>query len=154
MDYNHPLAGQSLDYNIEILDKIEGFKEKIKYFMINKGIPPDSVGDFQIIYNENDKSINITIPKMYLFQNLTYLKFGLAMDLQSHLSDKIEDVRFIEIYEKLPIPSTKAAEDSVMKKVKEYNEKQQEETEGEDANEANGRSGPNRSECASNGRAY
>ncbi|TXT67562.1 MAG: Peptidylprolyl isomerase [Promethearchaeota archaeon] len=136
VDYNHPLAGQSLDYNIEILDKIEDFKEKIKYFMINKGIPPDSVGEFKIIYNENDKSLNITIPKMFLFQNLTYLKFGLAMDLQKHLSDKIDDVRFIEVYEKSPISdSQKATEESVMKKVKEYNEKQKEESEEEPAEE-------------------
>lgn len=135
IDYNHPLAGQSLDYNIELLDKIEEFDEKIKYFMINKGIPPDNIEDFEIKYNEENKSIDITIPKMYLFQNLTYLKFGLAIDLQNHLSDKIEDVRFIEIYEKMPIPSPKATEESVMQKVKEYDEKQQEEEQEEESKE-------------------
>lgn len=132
VDYNHPLAGQSLDYNVEILDKIEEFNEKIKYFLINKGIPPDNIEDFEIKYNEEDKSIDITIPKMYLFQNLTYMKFGLAMDLQNHLSDKIEDVRFIEVYEKMPTPSPQAAEESVMQKVKEYEEKQQEEAQEEE----------------------
>ena len=43
IDYNHPLAGQSIDYNLEIIDKIEDFNEKVEYFMINKGIPTENV---------------------------------------------------------------------------------------------------------------
>jgi FKBP-type peptidyl-prolyl cis-trans isomerase 2 len=42
IDYNHPLAGQSIDYNLEIIDKIEAFDDKIEYFMISKGIPKES----------------------------------------------------------------------------------------------------------------
>ncbi len=118
IDYNHPLAGQSIDYNLEIVDKIDEFSEKIEYFMISKGIPKENSAEF-IINHAKDKTLEITIPKMFLFQNLTYLKFGLAMDLQTHMSDEIEDVKFIEIYEKMPIPQTPA--ESVMQKVEEYN---------------------------------
>ncbi|MFX1448846.1 MAG: helix-hairpin-helix domain-containing protein [Promethearchaeota archaeon] len=118
IDYNHPLAGQSIDYNLEIIDKIEEFNEKIEYFMISKGIPKESANEF-IINRLKDKTLEITIPKMFLFQNLTYLKFGLAMDLQTHMGDEIEDVKFIEVYEKMPIPQTPA--ESVMQKVDEYN---------------------------------
>ncbi|MFX0046624.1 MAG: helix-hairpin-helix domain-containing protein [Candidatus Hermodarchaeota archaeon] len=118
IDYNHPLAGQSIDYNLEIIDKIEEFNEKIEYFMISKGIPKESANEF-IINRLKDKTLEITIPKMFLFQNLTYLKFGLAMDLQTHMSDEVEDVKFIEVYEKMPIPQTPA--ESVMQKVDEYN---------------------------------
>ena len=70
-----------------------------------------------------DKTLEITVPKMLLFQNLTYLKFGLAMDLQTHMGDEIEDVKFIEVYEKMPIPPTPA--ESVMQKVEEYNKEQE-----------------------------
>ncbi len=122
IDYNHPLAGQNIDYNIEILDKIEDFNKKIEYFMINKGIPQDNVSEFKINYDKKVKSLEIIIPKMFLFQNLTYLKFGLAMDLQSHMLDEINDVKYVEIYEKMPTPEI--TEDSVMKKVEEFNEKQ------------------------------
>ncbi|MHA1291829.1 MAG: helix-hairpin-helix domain-containing protein [Promethearchaeota archaeon] len=104
VDYNHPLAGQSLDYNLEIIDKIEDFNEKIEYFMISKGIPKENIPDFKISYNKEDKSLEITIPKMFLFQNLTYVKFGLAMDLQTYMGDEIGDVKFIEIYEKISLP--------------------------------------------------
>jgi len=126
IDYNHPLAGQSIDYNLEVVDKIEEFNEKVEYFMISKGIPKENVHEFQVKYNKDDKSLEITIPKMFLFQNLTYVKFGLAMDLQTHMADEIEDVKFIEIYEKMPIPPT--PKESVMQKVEEFNKDQAEES--------------------------
>ncbi len=119
VDYNHPLAGQSVDYNLEVVDKIEQFNEKIEYFMISKGIPKQNASEFKIKYSKDDKSLDITIPKTFLFQNLTYLKFGLAYDLQTHMSDDINDVKFIEIYEKMPIPAT--PEESVQEKIEEYN---------------------------------
>ena len=60
---------------------------------------------------------------MFLFQNLTYVKFGLAMDLQTHMGEEIDDIKFIEIYEKIPIPATPS--ESVMKKVEEFNKEQE-----------------------------
>ena len=126
IDYNHPLAGQILDYNIEVIDNIEDFNEKIEYFIVNKGIPAQSVADFKATYNKEDKSIEFTVPKMYLFQNLTMFKFGLAMDLQRHMEDEISDVKFIEVYEKMPIPAPPS--ESVMQKVEEFNKQQEEET--------------------------
>lgn len=128
LDYNHPLAGQSIDYNLEIIDKIDEFNEIIEYFMISKGIPKENAAEF-IINHTKDKTLEITIPKMFLFQNLTYLKFGLAMDLQTHMGDKIEDVKFIEVFEKIPIPQTPA--ESVMQKVDEYNKEHDHEHEHE-----------------------
>ncbi|MFX1259453.1 MAG: helix-hairpin-helix domain-containing protein [Promethearchaeota archaeon] len=117
IDYNHPLAGQSIDYNLEVIDKIEEFDEKIHNFMFSKGIPKEYISEFNFNYNKDDKSIEFTIPKMLLFQNLNYFKFGLAIDLQTHL--EIGDVRFIEVYEKMPI--SEAPSESVMKKVEEFN---------------------------------
>jgi peptidylprolyl isomerase len=127
IDYNHPLAGQNIDYNLEIIDKIEDFNEKIEYFMISKGIPQDNIKDFQISYIPKSKTLEITIPKMFLFQNLTYLKFGIAMDLQTHMHEEIGDVKFIEIFEKIPLPETPS--DSVMKKVEEFNKEQEDKEE-------------------------
>ena len=133
VDYNHPLAGQSLDYNIEIIDKIEEFEEKIEYFMISKGIPKENISDFKINYIKNDKTLEITIPKMFLFQNLTYVKFGLAMDLQTHMVDEIDDVKFIELYEKIPLPTTPS--ESVKQKVEEFNKQKEAEEESKESKE-------------------
>ncbi|MHA2392519.1 MAG: helix-hairpin-helix domain-containing protein [Promethearchaeota archaeon] len=123
IDYNHPLAGQSLDYNLEIVDIIENFDEKIEYFMINKGIPKENISDFKVNYVKDEKALEITIPKMFLFQNLTYVKFGLAMDLQTHMSEDIDDVKFIEVFEKMPMPTTPSQ--SVMEKVEEFNKEEE-----------------------------
>jgi peptidylprolyl isomerase len=128
LDYNHPLAGQSIDYNLEIVDRIDEFSDKIEYFMISKGIPKENASEF-IINHAKDKTLEITVPKMFLFQNLTYLKFGLAMDLQTHMGDEIEDVKFIEVYEKISIPQTPA--ESVMQKVDEYNKEHEHDHEHE-----------------------
>lgn len=130
IDYNHPFAGMNLDYNIEVIDKIEEFNDKVESFMISKGIPAGQTKEFKINYNKEDKSIEFIVPKMFLFQNLTYLKFGIAMDLQTHMADEIEDVKFVEIFEKMPVPAVPS--ESVMKKVEEFNKEQaQQETEQE-----------------------
>ncbi|MFX1391468.1 MAG: helix-hairpin-helix domain-containing protein [Promethearchaeota archaeon] len=130
IDYNHPLAGQSIDYNLEVIDKIEDFNDKIEYFMISKGIPQENIKDFQISYLPKTKTLEIIIPKMFLFQNLTYVKFGLAMDLQTHMSNEINDVKFIEIFEKIPLPE--APSESIKKKVEEFNKKQEDNEESRD----------------------
>jgi len=134
VDYNHPLAGQNIDYNLEIVDNIDSFEEKIEYFMLNKGIPKESISDFKLNYNKDDKSLEFTVPKMFLFQNLTYVKFGLAMDLQTHLADEINDVKFIEIFEKMPVPEPTS--ESVMKKIEEFNKQKEAEQPDEEGKEA------------------
>jgi peptidylprolyl isomerase len=117
IDYNHPLAGQSIDYNLEVIDKIESFEEKIEYFMLSKGIPKENIKEFTINHGK-DNELEITIPKMFLFQNLTYFKFGLAVDLQTHMGDKIGNVKFIETYEKMPIPTS--PKDSAQQKIEDF----------------------------------
>lgn len=129
VDYNHPLAGQLLDYNIEVIDKIEDFNEKIEYFMISKGIPKEDVENFEVSHDIKNKTLEIVIPKMFLFQNLTYLKFGLAMDIQTYMSDEIGDVKFIEIFEKIPIPPTPS--ESVKQKINDYNKEKEKENKDE-----------------------
>ncbi|HEY0087738.1 MAG TPA: hypothetical protein VGB37_02780, partial [Candidatus Lokiarchaeia archaeon] len=129
VDYNHPLAGQTLDYNIEVIDKIEEFNDKIEFFLISKGIPKENVLDFKINYIKENKLIEFTVPKQFLFQNIVFFKFGLAMDLQTHMAEEINDVKFIEIYEKINIPTSKS--ESVMKKVEEFNQEQEIQKEAE-----------------------
>ena len=134
IDYNHPLAGHTLNYEVEIIDKIEDFNEKIEYFMMNKGIPQASVAEFNATYDEKTKTIEFTVPKMFLFQNLTMFKFGLAMDLQRHMENEVDDVKFVEIYEKMPVPQPPS--ESVMEKVEEFNKEQKEESAEETTDQA------------------
>ena len=105
--------------------------------MISKGIPEDVVPDFKINYDKETKDIEFTIPKMYLFQNLTYFKFGLAMDLQTHMADEINNVKFVEIFEKMPTPPVIEKPPEKKEESQETVEKQgdaQKETEKEEKN--------------------
>ena len=130
VDYNHPLAGQNIDYILEIIDKIEDFNDKIEYFMISKGIPQENVKDFLINYIPKTKTLEITIPKIFLFQNLTYIKFGLALDFQTHMSEEIGDVKFIEIFEKIPLSETPS--ESIKQKVEQFNKNQENKEESQE----------------------
>ena len=100
------------------INKIEDFGEQIEYFMLSKGIPQESVKEFNMKFTPNDKTIEFIVPKMFMFQNLTYFKFGLAMDLQTHMANVIETVKFVEVYEKIAIPTDPA--ESVMQKLEDY----------------------------------
>ncbi len=104
IDYNHPLAGQILEYNLEVIDKIEEFDKKLAHF-IELRMQGAKADQFKIKFEPNKKSIEIEIPQMYQFnQNIFMFKFGLAMDLQNNLDDQIETVKFVEIFEKPKIP--------------------------------------------------
>ncbi|MHA1457818.1 MAG: hypothetical protein ACTSR5_17910 [Promethearchaeota archaeon] len=51
------------------------------------------------------------------------------MDLQSHMADDINNVKFIEVYEKMPVPTLPAATtESIEQKVGEF-EKEQDDSE-------------------------
>lgn len=104
IDYNHPLAGQALDYIIEVVDKIEEFDRKIGYFI--EARMPGAKGDmFKLNFKPDEKSIEIEIPQQFQFnQNILMFKFGLAMDLQGGLDGAIDTVRFVEVFEKPPTP--------------------------------------------------
>ena len=106
IDYNHPLAGQTLEYNLEVIDKIEEFDKKLAHF-IELRMSGAKAEQFKIKFVPNEKSIEIEIPQMYQFnQNIFMFKFGLAMDLQNNLDDQIDTVRFVEVFEKPKIPET------------------------------------------------
>jgi FKBP-type peptidyl-prolyl cis-trans isomerase 2 len=109
IDYNHPFAGQTLEYNIEVIDKIEEFDRKIGYFMEAR-FPGAKAEMFKLNFKPKEKSIEIEIPQMFMFQNLVMSKYMLAMDLQNNLEGAIETVKFLEIFEKPKIPEPEAHE--------------------------------------------
>ena len=110
IDYNHPLAGQNLEYNLEVIDKIEEFDKKLARF-IELRMPGAKADQFKIKFEPKKKSIEIEIPQMHQFnQGLLMFKFGLAMDLQNYLDGMIDTVKFLEVFEKPKIPETPTPE--------------------------------------------
>jgi peptidylprolyl isomerase len=101
VDFNHPLAGKTVEYKVKVIDRLENFDSQVKGF-IDRRLPGAMTDLFTITQDKEKKILDIEIPQAYLFQqNLIYFKFGLSMDLQEHLPD-VQTVRFIEKFEKLP----------------------------------------------------
>ncbi|HLD48742.1 MAG TPA: peptidylprolyl isomerase [archaeon] len=88
IDFNHPLAGHTLKYDIEITEKIEGVENQAKAILEFFGVDN---GKIKII----EKSIEIDSPVQQ------QIRQKIASLIKEHIktgNDKIEKVRFVEEY--------------------------------------------------------
>ncbi len=90
VDFNHPLAGKTLVYDLEIKTKIDDDKEKIKAFVEFFAKVPSS----KITVEIKDKEAEITVPPMV---SPVYKK-KIAEDVRAYVG--LEKVKFSEVYEK------------------------------------------------------
>ena len=105
VDFNHPLAGKELDYEVEILKKITDTKEKIKSLFEFHLARADLTGlDIKI----NGKEAEIKSPsdeKTRRFINLT--KDILATDILKYIKE-LDKVRFVDEFVREKQTSTKS----------------------------------------------
>ena len=115
VDFNHPLAGKTVEYRVKVVDKVEGFDAQVKAF-IGRRLPGGMVEMFSNINHDvKEKLLEIEIPQALVFQLAQqqggiYFKFGLSMDLQEHMPD-VDTVKFSEIYAKTPVPGAGEPDD-------------------------------------------
>lgn len=97
VDFNHPLAGEAISYDVKVVKKITDEKEKI-IELIKRRIPKIDPEKFNII--KENEVISINLPKeIYFDQNLPIAKIGIASELQQYITD-VETVRFVETFGK------------------------------------------------------
>ena len=91
VDFNHPLAGKTLVYDLKITKKIEDNEEKIKslFRMYTK------VDDTKVKVTFDDKTVDIDVPPMIN----PIVKKRMSDDIINLMGFEI--VRFIETYEKV-----------------------------------------------------
>jgi len=97
LDFNPPLAGKTLVYEITIKKKIEDPKEKI-LTLIHRRIPAVDIEKFKLKMKETKLELEMPEEAFYL-EGIQLAKRGIAMDVQKFFP-KINTVRFIETYQR------------------------------------------------------
>lgn len=94
VDYNHPLAGRKIIYDVKVTEIIEEEKAKVKALIGRRftGIDAEKFGQ-----KMGKKKMAVTIPDEIFFgENIQIAKRGLAMDILKFFPE-LEDVEFLEI---------------------------------------------------------
>jgi len=95
LDFNHLLAGKTLVYEFDILNKIEDNKEKIMV-LLGRRLPDIDPEEFKIRISK--KTISIHHPEeSYYLEGIQLSKRAVSADIKRFIPE-IEEVKFIEVY--------------------------------------------------------
>ncbi len=109
LDFNLPLAGKTLVYEVIIQKKLRTKKEKMAA-LIHRRIPAVEGSKFKFTVKE--KTVNIEMPEeAFYVEGIQVAKRGTAMDIQRFFP-KITSVRFIETFKAEPKTETESATSS------------------------------------------
>lgn len=105
LDFNPPLAGKTLVYDVTVQKKLETKEEKIAT-LIHRRIPVAEAAKFKLTFEENTLAVEMPEETFYL-EGVQVAKRGVAMDVQKFFPD-IAAVKFVETFKAEPKPEAKA----------------------------------------------
>jgi len=97
LDFNPPLAGKTLVYEVTVQKKLETIKEKIEA-IIHRRIPAVNIEKFKFKIAKSTVAIDMPEESFYL-EGIQLAKRGIAIDIQKFFPEKTV-IRFIETYQK------------------------------------------------------
>jgi len=103
VDFNHPLAGKDVVYDVEVIEIIEDTDEKIKSMIELHYSNPNADIDNTVI-EINDGVLDIQLDDVCKYDQQSYMditlaRFKIARDIWNNI-DEIEKVNFIDSFEK------------------------------------------------------
>lgn len=99
LDFNPPLAGRKLLYDVKVLKRFETDDEKIRA-LIQRRIIAFDTSKFGIKIMK--KRVNLTVPEEVVYgENIQFVKRGISLDVLKFFP-KLEDVIFIEEFKREP----------------------------------------------------
>jgi len=102
LDFNPPLAGKTLVYEVTVSRKFESNEEKIGA-LIHRRIPAVEENKFKLAIQ--DKTLTIDMPEVaFYIEGIQIAKRGIAMDIQKFIPD-LTETRFVEAFKVEPKPA-------------------------------------------------
>ena len=102
LDFNPPLAGRTLVYDVTVTKKLEGNEEKI-VGLIHRRIPVVEQEKFKLTIQDGSLTINMPEDTFYV-EGVQIAKRGIAMDIQKFTTD-ITETKFVETFKAEPKPA-------------------------------------------------
>ena len=104
LDFNPPLAGKTLVYEVNIKKKLMTDKEKISA-LVHRRIP--AVDNEKFVFRIGKTYLNVNMPEeAFYVEGIQLAKRGIALDIQRFLPE-ITTVKFVEIFKKPGTTDTK-----------------------------------------------
>jgi peptidylprolyl isomerase len=105
LDFNPPLAGKTLIYDVTVNKKLESNEEKIGA-LVHRRIPVVEENNFKLTIQ--DTSLTIDMPETaFYIEGIQIAKRGIAMDIQKFIPD-IAETKFVEAFKAEPKPAPAA----------------------------------------------
>jgi peptidylprolyl isomerase len=105
LDFNPPLAGKTLIYDVTVNKKLEANEEKIAA-LIHRRIPVVEAEKFKFTIKEKTLAIDMPEEAFYV-EGVQIAKRGIAMDVQKFLPEFTE-IKFVESFRSEPKPEIEA----------------------------------------------
>ncbi|MHA1974352.1 MAG: FKBP-type peptidyl-prolyl cis-trans isomerase [Candidatus Hodarchaeales archaeon] len=97
VDFNHPLAGKDLVFDVTIVEHIED-EDVIRKEIISRRLPGVNLDELKIETSKDNETITITLPNYLIFmEGIAISKYTLANDLHEFLNYKI--IRFMDVFD-------------------------------------------------------
>ena len=102
LDFNPPLAGKTLIYDVTVSKKLESNEEKIGA-LIHRRVPVVEENQFKLTIQ--DKSLTIDMPEVaFYIEGIQIAKRGVAIDIQKFIPD-LAETKFVETFKAEPKPA-------------------------------------------------
>ncbi len=102
LDFNPPLAGRTLIYDVTVNKKLDSNEEKIGA-LIHRRVPVVEEDKFKITLKAKNLAIDMPEDTFYV-EGIQIAKRGIAMDIQKFLPD-LAETKFVETFKAEPKPA-------------------------------------------------
>src|SRR3989337_962537 len=106
LDYNPPLAGKTLVYDVTVQKKLETNEEKIAA-LVHRRIPVVEAAKFKLLTEEKTLTVEMPEETFYL-EGVQVAKRGIALDVQKFFSETTA-IKFIETFKTEPKTEAKTS---------------------------------------------